>query len=531
MERPEQAKLGRRAVMTSSETPESRFSGLTIALAIAGVQLLLHVVTNGTYGVFRDELYYLDCARHLDWGYVDQPPLSIWLLAATRALFGESVHAIRLLSQLAGAGLVVIAALIAREMNGGRLAQGVAAIAAAVAPGALVLSGFFSMNAFDLIVWALLAWILVRIVIRDDPRLWLWFGLVAGIGLFNKTSVLFLGFGIAVAIVLTPLRRHLKSWQLWVGGAVALLFLVPYALWNAAHDWPTLEFMANAKKYKIARMTPLEFFGEQVMANSPPLAPVWLTGLVWLFLPRGGARYKALGTAFVAIFALMVALKVKPYYLFPAFAVLFAAGGCAVEQLVGRLRRPGARAAATLFVLFWVVSAGLMTLPLSIPILGPDGFLAYQAKLGMGPKHYENNPVGAMPQYFSDRFGWPNMAAVVASVWETMPEADRERAVILASNYGEAGAINYYGRTLGLPRAYSTHNNHHLWGPPEAEPEIFVYIGRHREEHDELFESVEEVARVHSTYGMPYESDLPILILRGLKRPLAEVWPEVKSFI
>ncbi len=515
----------------SEQTRESRPSGLTIALGIAAVQLLLHVLTNGNYGIFRDELYYLDCAKRLDWGYVDQPPLSIWLLAATRALFGESVHAIRLLSELAGAALVVIAALIAREMRGGTLAQVIAALAAAVAPGAVILSGFFSMNAFDLVVWALLAWILVRIAVRDEPRLWLWFGLVAGLGLLNKVSVLFLGAGVAAAIVLTPLRRHLARWQLWAGAGVAALFLVPYALWNAAHDWPTLEFMANAKRYKIAPMSPLDFFGEQVLANSPPLAPLWLGGLAWLFLPRGGARYRAVGWTFVAVFALLVALKVKPYYLFPAFAMLFAAGGCAVEQLVALIGRPGLRKAATAAALVWVIAAGILTIPLAIPVLAPADFLAYQAKLGMGPKHYETNPVGAMPQYFSDRFGWENMARIVATVYDSLPAEERATAVISAGNYGEAGAINYYGPALGLPRAYSTHNNHYLWGPPPFEPAVVIQIGGELEELTAVFDRVEVAATVTSTYGMPYESDLPIFVLRGLKLPVEQIWKADKKFV
>ena len=202
------------------------------------------------------------------------------------------------------------------------------------------------MNAFDLVIWALLALLLVRIAVRDDPRLWLWFGLVAGIGLLNKVSVLFLGFGIAVAIVLTPLRRHLARWELWAGGALALLFLAPYAIWNAAHDWATLEFMANAKRYKIAPMSPLEFFGEQALANSPVLAPLWLAGLVWLFLPRGGGRFRAIGWTFLAVFVLLVSMKVKPYYLFPIFAMLFAAGGCAIGQLVAKLAQPRLRTLA-----------------------------------------------------------------------------------------------------------------------------------------------------------------------------------------
>ena len=505
--------------------------GLGIALAIAIVQLLLHVVTNGNYGVFRDELYYLDCARHPAWGYVDQPPLSIWLLAAVRGLFGESVHALRLLSELAGAAVVVLAALIARGLDGGRLAQATAALAAAGAPGALVLSGFYSMNAFDLVFWALLTLILVEIVKRDRPRLWLWFGLVAGVGLLNKISVLFLGFGIAVAIVLTPLRRHLRSWQLYAGGAIAGLLFLPYLLWNAVNDWPTLEFMANAKEYKIAAMSPLDFFGEQVLAMSPPLAPLWLGGLVWLLVPRWGGRYRALGWTFLAVFGLLVALKVKPYYLFPIYTMLLAAGGCALERLRDRISSPRARRVVTAGAVAWVAAAGLLTLPLAIPLLPPDGFLAYQAKLGMGPKHYENNAVGAMPQYFSDRFGWQNMARVVAEVYESIPVEERETTLILAGNYGEAGAINYYGPALGLPRAVSTHNNHYLWGPGEVEPTVVIRIGGNAERLTSQFERVEEVARVHSTYGMPYESDLPIYLLRGMKLPVAEAWAAGKWFI
>ena len=178
----------------------------------------------------------------------------------------------------------------------------------------------------------------------------------------------------------------------------------------------------------------------------------------------------------------------------------------------------------------WVVGAVLFTLPLAIPILTPEGFLAFQAATGLGPKHYENNRVGAMPQYFSDRFGWRNMAEVVAEVCDSLPEEECSRAAIVAGNYGEAGAINYYGPELGLPTAYSTHNNHFFWGPP-AEPSLIIRIGGAAERYLEIFEEAEEVARVHSTYGMPYESDLPILLLRKPRRPLAELWAEGKNFI
>ena len=502
-------------------------SGIRIAYMIGGVQLLLHVVTNGNYGVFRDELYYLDCARHLAWGYVDHPPLSIALLALTTTILGESVHAIRLFSELAGAVTVVLGALLARELGGGRTAQIVAAFTAAVVPGALVLSGFFSMNAFDLVFWALLMWLLARIVRTDDPRLWLWFGVVAGFGLLNKISVLFLGAGVAAGVVLTPLRRHLALRQPYAGSLIAMAIASPYAFWNLANDWPTLEFMANAKQYKIAKMAPHEFIGEVALAMSPPMVLIWGAGLVWLLVPKWGGRFRALGFWFLAVTTLLIALKVKPYYLFPAFIVPLAAGGCAVEAFLKRWNKRWLAVVA--FV--WIGLSGLLTLPLAIPVLSPDGMLAFQAKLGMGPGHYETNPVGAMPQYYSDRFGWENMTAVVAGVFENLDRDEQARTLILGSNYGEIGAINYYGPRWGLPTASGGHNNHYLWGPAVDDPLVVIHIGGSRERLEQAFESVERAATVTATYAMPYESDLPVWVCRGGRVPMDDLWEAGKRFI
>ena len=435
------------------------------------------------------------------------------------------------MSELAGAATVVFAALIARELGGGRVAQVVAAIAVALTPGAVILTGFFSMNALDLFFWTVMAWLLARIARSDDPSLWLPFGVVAGLGLLNKTSVLFLGAAVAVALVLTPLRSHLKSWQLYAGGAIAAVLFLPYVIWNAANDWPTLEFMANARQYKIAQMSVGDFMGEQVLAMSPALAPLWIGGLIWLLASRRGpeaSRFRSLAWVYLAVCVFLIALKGKPYYLFVAYPMLFGAGGVAVEALLARWRSP--RWAVAL-VYFWVASAGLLTLPLAIPVLSPDGFLRYQSALGLAPKHYENNTVGAMPQYYSDRFGWENMAEVVATVYDGLSDEEKADCLIVGGNYGEAGAINYYGPALGLPGAVSTHNSHYLWGPTNTDPRVVIVIGGSQERLESLFEEVSEAARVHSTYGMPYESDLPIWVARRPRGSLEEIWRQAKNYI
>lgn len=499
------------------------FAPVLIALA----HLALHALTNGNYGVFRDELYYLDCARHLAWGYVDHPPLSIWLLAIATGLLGDSIHAIRLLSELAGAGLILMAAVLAREFGGGRFAQAAAALAAAFSPAVLVETGFYSMNAFDLLFWAVLAGIVARLANGGGARGWLWFGLVAGLGLLNKISVLFFGLGIVAALPFTPLRRQFARWELYAGGLIAALLFLPYILWNAGHDWATLQFIDNAQRYKIVPFTPAGFMLAQVMGMSPILSPLWIAGLIWLLASARGKRYCVLGIAYLVVLVLLMAQRAKPYYAFPAYAMLIAAGGCAVESALRRWRSPWPRGA----LLAAIGLGGAVSLPLEVPILPPEMFLRYQAALNTKQTAEERGAEAAMPQYFADRFGWENVADTVASVYAGLPEHERAHCAILASNYGEAGAINYYGRRLGLPRSLSTHNSHYFWGLAASAPEIIIYVGSSSESLSAYFDDVHVAAVIRSPYAMPYETNLPVYVCRGLKMPWDQIWRAGKKFI
>src|SRR5262250_423666 len=206
---------------------------LVTATAVVAVQL----ATGWRYGLFRDELYYLACASHRDWGYVDHPPLSIVVLAGVRALLGDSLLALRIVPALLLGLLVWLTARLAREMGGGRFAQSVAGLAVAISPQYLALTGFYSMNAFDLVFWALGALVVARLVRSDDVRLWRLLGVVIGLGLLNKISMLLFALGLAVAVLLTPLRRHVVQRELWEGVALALLLASPYLLWQLRHEW------------------------------------------------------------------------------------------------------------------------------------------------------------------------------------------------------------------------------------------------------------------------------------------------------
>src|SRR5216683_3128010 len=421
------------------------------------------------------------------------PPLSIVMLAIVRGLLGDSLLVVRLVPALLFGLLVWLAACLARELGGGRFAQSLAALSVAIAPQYLALTGFYSMNAFDLVFWALAVLLLTRLVRTDDVRLWRPLGLVVGLGLLNKISLLFFAFGLGVAVLATPLRRHVKRRELWEGVCLALLLFTPYILWEMSHDWATLEFMRNATRYKNVALSPLAFATAQLTTLNPLNAPLWMLGLAWLLFGRTGRRLRALGIVFVATFVVLAVQNSKPYYLGPAFPVLLAAGALVVEGLSEAPRRRWVRPA----LLVLLVAGVALTAPFAIPVLPVETFIRYQRALGFTPSAGEKSRLGPLPQHFADRFGWHELTEEVARI---------------------------YGGRYGLPPAHSPHNSYYFWGPGRERPSVLIVIGWSTEEIASSWTQVEGAGRIESPYAMPFETGLPIHVCRGLKVPLETAW-------
>ena len=493
------------------------------ALTLVALQL----ATGWRYGLFRDELYYLACASHLDWGYVDHPPLSIGVLAGVRALLGDSLLALRIVPALLFGSLVWLAARLAREMGGERFAQTLAALAVAIAPQYLAISGFYSMNAFDLVFWALAALLVARLARTGDVRLWRLLGVVIGLGLLNKISMLLFAFGLAVAVLLTPLRRHLARRELWEGVALALLLSSPYVLWQLRHEWATVEFTRNAARYKNVALTPLGLAAAEARDAHPLNGLLALLGCAWLLFGSAGRRFRALAIVFVTTFVVLAVQHSKPYYLGPALSILLAAGAIVMERVTEAQARRWVRVA----VLLVMVKGGALTTPLAIPVLPVESLIAYQRALGIRPTASENNRLGPLDQHFADRFGWRELAIEVARIYAALPTEERDRARIVTKNYGEAGAIDYYGRSYGLPAAVSPHNNYYLWGPGPDSPSVFIMVGWSAKDLATAFSQVEVAGRIESPYAMPFETRWPIHVCRGAKLPLDEAWRRGKLFI
>ena len=524
-----------------SSDAELTWSGDRVAWLFASLTLLFHLLTVQGYGYFRDELYHLANAEHLGFGYVEHPPFIGLITALVRATLGDSRFAIRLLPALAAAATVWIGVRLAREFGGGRFARALAGLSLLAMPGLIGTCSILSMNAFDVLCWAACALVVTRILRGGDPRLWLLFGLIAGVGLENKISVLFLGVGIVGGLVLAKRWEAFRSGWLWAGGALAGLIFAPYVVWQALHGWPLLEFMSNARRLKNVDLSFLAFMREQVLMANPLALPVWAAGLAYLFFARAARPFRAIGWIYPVVLAAMLAAgDAKPYYMIPCYTVLFAAGGVAIEGFSRRaeaLRRPmnlGSIVASSVrvVVVALVIVGGVVTAPLAKPVLPLETFVRYTRALGLSASSGERQKLGRLPQMYADMQGWPELAQTVADVYRTLPAAERARACVFAQNYGQAGAIDLFGPRLGLPKAISGHNSYYFWGPRDCTGDVLIVIGDNRKRLEELFEQVDLGATYRCADCMPYEATKGIWIVRKLRRgTLQTLWPDFKKFI
>ena len=507
---------------------------LPLVGGIALAKLALNAAFHARYGYFRDELYYIACSDRLDWGYVDHPPASIAILKLTRLISGDSLFSIRFPAALATALTVLFTALIARRLGGGRFAQTLAALSAALSPVVLVGGSFYSMNAFDLLFWAVGAYVLVLILTGGSPRLWLLYGVVAGLGVMNKYSMLFFGAGTIAALILTPRRRDLLQPWIWLGGIVAALIVLPHVLWELRYGWPTLEFIHNATAYKNAPLSVEEFLGAQPLLVGPGQVAVCLAGIAFFIRARGNASIRALAWMFPIVVAIMIAGNAKPYYLAPIYFPFFAAGAVAIAAASAnalRWARPMLAAA--------IVVVGLVELPFAVPVLRVDQFIRYQAALSVKPGTDERDAMGDLPQYYADMFGWEAMVAQVADAYSRLTPDERQHTVIYVRNYGQAGALDFFGRRYRLPKVICAHNNYWYWGTGDPDMQVTIVIGARRTLEENFadlkgpgrFDDVQLAATTNCEHCRPAENGLMIFICRGPHFTFKDIWQNERHFI
>ncbi len=502
-------------------------SGPAIVLYIAGAKLLLHLLTASRYGYFGDELYHMACGEHLDWGYVDQPPLIAVIAWFTRHALGTSLLAIHLLPAIAGSVLVWLTGAMTRELGGGRFAQGLSALSVACAGIYLIMDHLFTMNAFEPLLWMGCAYLLIRIVKTGNQRLWVWFGVLAGLGLENKYSMAVFGLGVVVGLLLTSERQMLLKPWIWIGGVIAFLIFLPNLLWNIHHHWPFFELMRNIRASgRDIILGPVGYIKQQILMMTPVSFPIWLAGLLYLFFSRQGRRYRVLGWTYLVVLTAFIVLHGKDYYATPVYPMLLAAGAVAIEEASERWGQAWVRPAVVVALV--AVTAAL--LPIVVPVLPVENYLRYQAKLPFKVEASEKSHLeAALPHYYAWSFGWEEMTAAVARVYNSLPPEERAKTAIFGDNFAEAGAIDLLGPKYGLPKAIGGHQSYWLWGPRNYTGEIVIVLGGRLEEERKHFNQVEVAATLYHPYARPFENR-PVLLCRGLKWNLQEVWAKTKNW-
>ncbi len=489
---------------------------------LAGLAVLVHFLFNGKYGYFRDELYYAACGDHLAWGYVDHPPLVAFAAWLSRLLFGDSLFALRLLPAVSSAAKVSLAGWMAREVGGSRSAQFFAALLVLLAPIYLTLDNFLSMNAFEPVFWMGCAAIVLRIVNGGSPKLWLLFGAVTGLGLLNKHSMIFFASGIVAGLLLTSARKQFLQIEIWAGALLAFLIFLPNLLWEIHNGYPTIAFLHSAIGTKYTDVSPLAFIGEQFLLVNPLAAPIWLAGLYFFLFDRAGRKYAMLGYAYLFVLLEMIVLHGKIYFLAPSYIMLLAAGAVWWEQKV--FMRAGAWLKPT--VLATLILSGIVAAPLAMPILPVEAAVKYCKFFGVQDVKVENVPQGSLPQLFGDMFGWREQAQAISRAVRSLPAGEQSRATLLAYNYGEAGAIDFFAKSYSLPNAISGHNQYGAWGPRGASGAVVLAIGFSRDRLDRAFAEVQAVETISPEYALPEESGLTIYICRQPRKNLSESWAE-----
>ncbi|RPH38058.1 phospholipid carrier-dependent glycosyltransferase, partial [bacterium] len=479
--------------------------GIAPLLLLALLKLSVHLVTNafGGYGYVRDELYYLACSDHMAWGYVDHPPLSVAVLWVSRLLFGDSLFALRFLPAASGATVVFLTGLLTRELGGGRYAQILAALCVIAAPLLLGMDSIFSMNSYEILLWTVAFYLIVLVLKREERKYWLFLGVALGLGLLNKISVLWLGAGLAVGLLLTSRRKMLLTPGPWIAAGVALLLFLPHIIWQVLNGYPTLEFIRNAGSGKYAALSPVEMFLQQALFMNPLTLPIWLSGLIYFLTSKPGRPWRILPLIYLVVFLILAITKyVKAVYLGPLFPMLFATGAISVEQFVLALHWRWIKPA----ILVLVLGAGIALAPFVIAVLPVETYISYAQALGVAPATAEKNELGRLPQHFADMFGWEKMVESVAQAYESLSPDEKTKCAILCNNYGEAGAIDFFGRRYRLPGSICGHNNYWLWGPGDATGEVVIRLGGSPEAFRAAYAEVTQAGLFKDEYCMPYEN-------------------------
>jgi 4-amino-4-deoxy-L-arabinose transferase-like glycosyltransferase len=500
-------------------TKEQKTDNLILFLIALGA-VIFHIALNGQYGFHRDELDFIMNARQLDWGYVSYPPITPFFARLGLELFGESLRGLRVFPAIAQGIVMILAAWMARDMGGKRSAQILTAFSVFIAPISLFGGTVIMYFAFDYLWWVLVAFFMVRLLATDDPRYWLGIGAAIGLGMMTKYTMGFFVAGLVVAVLVTPARKYLRSKWLYLGAALALLIFLPNLIWQMQHDFIAFEYLSSIHARDVSWGRGDEFLPEQLYLTTNPFSlPIWIVGLSLCLFSVSMKRFRALGWMFLITFVLFLINQGRGYYTGPAYVMLLAAG-CVwfsnwFESLGEKKRQVG-------FGLLWTmqVIGSLIGVVLMKPIAPINSPLW-------------DFTIGVTDDLFTEMVGWQDLTMQVAEIYQSIPENEKARTVILAGNYGEAGALDLYGDEYGLPRIISGGNSYWYRGYGKSEPETVIVVGFESSYAGMFFGSCKYNGTVKNSYNVMNEETTyhtGLYICREPRRPWSEMWQDMQWY-
>lgn len=479
------------------------------------------------YGIFRDELYALAMSDNPAFGYLDVPPLGPFLLFLIKNIIGTSYFALHLLPAFLGCVVLCLTDSIVKKLGGGKFAKVLALLCVTMAPQFVILDSMYTYDFLDKFFWVLSLYFFVSYVKDEDKKYLFYFGIAFGLGLLTKITILFLGFTLVIALLMTKKRKMFTRPALWIAAGIALGLFLPYIIWQISRGLPFLEYYMNYASGKTYPISPLDYLVNHLLTMNPFAILVWIPGLLYFFLDKKGREFNSIPITFLLLSVLIVVLKTKYFISSPLFVFLFAGGAVGIEQFITAKRWAWVKP----LTLGLIGAGSLILLPLVRPVLPVDTFIQYNSALGLSETvKYENHERVVLPQHYADRFGWQEMTDAVANVFKNLSEKEQKECVILTFNYGRAGAVEYYGKKYGLPKPVCGHLQYYLWGTLGYTGDIAIALGGNRQLLSIFYTHIDQVDTFSNPYVMQYENNIPIFLCKGPKKSLSEFLESVKVF-
>lgn len=494
--------------------------GLSLVLLIAAMSLLIHWFTYDILGFHRDELLYLALGRHMAAGFWSNPPMIGLISLVSQLLPGDPLLTTRIFPAIAGAVLIVIVGLITRELGGGIYAQVFACLS--IALSLLMLRGFSMLQPvpFDILFWTLILYWLLRYINTGKPVFLILMGIGFGLGIMNKYMVLFLALGMMVAVTLTPNRKLWINKYTWYAALIALILVIPNLIWQYNHGFPVINHMTELRDNQLVNVKRANILIDQLLMFTFS-SLVWLAGLFFLLFSSKAKNHRVFGFVYLVVMLMFVILRGKSYYSAGLYPFLFAAGGVCWESILksAKLKVIG---------LSLVLLLSALSVPMGIPVMSVEKLASLYARIppylgGEALLRWEDGKMHPLPQDFADMLGWEELADIVIRASDTI--ADKNRIVIYAENYGQAGAIDHFGKPYGLPEVVSFSDNYLMWIPDSLPPErdlLFYVNDELGEDVDSLFAQCDSIGSVTNVNAREYGTS--VYLCRSPKENFNRFW-------